>query len=99
MSEKADLHPNYIGRVERGEEHVSLIALRRIAKALGVRGPGSRLEHLRVFAPDARLWVALSEKVLGVNAGELLPKNLPFKQLGSQFQSGNQLVVFPARGE
>lgn len=37
LSEKADLHPNYIGRVERGEEHVSLMALRRIAKALGVR--------------------------------------------------------------
>jgi transcriptional regulator with XRE-family HTH domain len=37
LSEKADLHPNYIGRVERGEEHVSLNALRRIAKALGVR--------------------------------------------------------------
>ncbi|HEV2330540.1 MAG TPA: helix-turn-helix transcriptional regulator [Verrucomicrobiae bacterium] len=37
LSEKADLHPNYLGRVERGEEHVSLIALRRIAKALGVR--------------------------------------------------------------
>jgi len=37
LSEKADLHPNYIGRVERGEEHVSLIALRRIAKSLGVR--------------------------------------------------------------
>jgi len=37
LSEMSDLHPNYIGRVERGEEHVSLIALRRIAKALGVR--------------------------------------------------------------
>jgi transcriptional regulator with XRE-family HTH domain len=37
LSEKADLHPNYIGRVERGEEHVSLIALRRIARALKVR--------------------------------------------------------------
>jgi transcriptional regulator with XRE-family HTH domain len=37
LSEKSDLHPNYIGRVERGEEHVSLIALRRVAKALGVR--------------------------------------------------------------
>jgi transcriptional regulator with XRE-family HTH domain len=37
LSEKADLHPNYIGRVERGEERVSLMALRRIAKALGVR--------------------------------------------------------------
>jgi transcriptional regulator with XRE-family HTH domain len=37
LSEKANLHPNYVGRVERGEEHVSLIALRRIAKALGVK--------------------------------------------------------------
>jgi transcriptional regulator with XRE-family HTH domain len=37
LAEKADLHPNYMGRVERGEEHVSLISLRRIAKALGVR--------------------------------------------------------------
>jgi len=37
LSEKADLHPNYLGRVERGEEHVSLIALRRIAKALCTR--------------------------------------------------------------
>lgn len=37
LSEKADLHPNYLGRVERGEEHVSLIALGRIAKALRVR--------------------------------------------------------------
>ena len=37
LAEKADLHPNYFGRVERGEEHISLASLRRIAKALGVR--------------------------------------------------------------
>ncbi len=37
VAEKADLHPNYFGRVERGEEKVSLDALRRIAKALGGR--------------------------------------------------------------
>jgi transcriptional regulator with XRE-family HTH domain len=37
LAEKADLHPNYFGRLERGEEHVSLIALRRIAHALKVR--------------------------------------------------------------
>ena len=37
LAEKADLHPNYMGRVERGEEHVSLAALRRIGRALKVR--------------------------------------------------------------
>ena len=37
LAEKADLHPNYMGRVERGEEHVSLAALRRIARAVKVR--------------------------------------------------------------
>lgn len=37
LAEKADLHPNYVGRVERGEEQVSLTALLRIAKALKTR--------------------------------------------------------------
>jgi XRE family transcriptional regulator, regulator of sulfur utilization len=37
LAERAELHPNYFGRVERGEERVSLEALRRIAKAVGVR--------------------------------------------------------------
>ena len=37
LAERAELHPNYLGRVERGEEHISLAALRRIARALNVR--------------------------------------------------------------
>jgi len=37
LAEKADLHPVYLGQVERGEQTVSLHALMRIAKALGVR--------------------------------------------------------------
>jgi XRE family transcriptional regulator, regulator of sulfur utilization len=37
LAEKAELHPNYLGRVERGEEDVSVASLRRIARALGVR--------------------------------------------------------------
>jgi transcriptional regulator with XRE-family HTH domain len=37
LAEKADLHPVYIGKVERGEQWISLHALLRIAKALGVR--------------------------------------------------------------
>jgi len=37
MAEKADLHPVYMGQVERGEQAVSVHALVRIAKALNVR--------------------------------------------------------------
>ncbi len=37
LAEKADLHPVYIGELERGEEVASVYALIRIAKALGVR--------------------------------------------------------------
>jgi transcriptional regulator with XRE-family HTH domain len=34
LAERADLHPVYIGDIERGEENVSLDSLVRIAKAL-----------------------------------------------------------------
>lgn len=34
LAEKADLHPNYIGEVERGEKTISVDALMRIAAAL-----------------------------------------------------------------
>ena len=37
LAEKASLHPVYIGKVERGEQWISLHALLRIAKALGIR--------------------------------------------------------------
>jgi transcriptional regulator with XRE-family HTH domain len=37
LAEKADLHRNYIGDIERGEENVSVDALTRIATALKVR--------------------------------------------------------------
>jgi transcriptional regulator with XRE-family HTH domain len=37
LAEKADLTPNYIGLVERGEEQISLPSLELIAQALGVR--------------------------------------------------------------
>jgi transcriptional regulator with XRE-family HTH domain len=37
LAEKADLHPVYIGKVERGEQWISLHALLRVAAALGVR--------------------------------------------------------------
>ena len=37
LAEKADLHRNYIGDIERGEENVSVDALMRIASALKVQ--------------------------------------------------------------
>lgn len=37
LAEKADLHPVYVGKVERGEQWISLHALLRVASALSVR--------------------------------------------------------------
>ena len=36
LAEKADLHPNYIGEVERGEKTISVDALLRVAVALEI---------------------------------------------------------------
>jgi transcriptional regulator with XRE-family HTH domain len=36
LAEKAELHPVYVGKVERGEQWISLHALLRVAEALGV---------------------------------------------------------------
>lgn len=36
LAEVADLHPVYIGNVERGEENISIDSLVRIARALKV---------------------------------------------------------------
>ena len=35
LAEKADLHPVYLGKIERGEQWISLHALLRVAHALG----------------------------------------------------------------
>ena len=37
LAEKASLHPVYIGKIERGEQWISLHALLRVAAALRVR--------------------------------------------------------------
>ena len=37
LAEKADLHHNYIGEIERGEKAATIDTLVKVAKALGVR--------------------------------------------------------------
>ena len=37
LAEKAELHHNYIGEVERGEKAATIDTIMKIAKALGVR--------------------------------------------------------------
>ena len=37
LAEKADLHPVYVGKIERGEQWISLHALLRVAKAMGTK--------------------------------------------------------------
>jgi len=37
MAERADLHHNYIGEIERGEKAATIDSILKLAKALGVR--------------------------------------------------------------
>lgn len=37
LAEKADMHPNYVGRIERGECAATVGILLRLATALGIR--------------------------------------------------------------
>lgn len=50
MAEGADLHPNYVGSVERGERNISLFNIWRLANSLDVDA-GRLLAKLPV-APD-----------------------------------------------
>jgi transcriptional regulator with XRE-family HTH domain len=60
-------------------------------------GSVGKLEAQLRRVPDCEL--LFLAKVLGVNAGDFLPKNALLKQLGLQFQSGKRLALFPTRGE
>jgi transcriptional regulator with XRE-family HTH domain len=55
------------------------------------------LELQRRRVPDCEmLYLA---RVLGIRLDDLFPKNLPLNKIGSQFQSGQRLAIFPTRAE
>ena len=60
-------------------------------------GSVGKLEAQLRRVPDCEL--LFLAKVLGVTGNDLLPKNIPLKQIGPQFQSGKRLAIFPTRGE
>lgn len=60
-------------------------------------GSLGKLEAQLRRVPDCEL--LFLAKVLGVTPSDLLPKNLPLKQLGPKFQSGARMALFPTRGD
>ncbi|MBP9900747.1 MAG: helix-turn-helix transcriptional regulator [Verrucomicrobiota bacterium] len=60
-------------------------------------GSLGKLEAQLRRVPDCELMFLA--KVLGISISELFPKITPLRQIGPQFQSGNRLAVFPARGD
>jgi transcriptional regulator with XRE-family HTH domain len=55
------------------------------------------LESQRRRVPDCEM-LYLS-RVLGVRLEELFPNNLQLSKIGSQFQAGQKLAIFPTRAE
>lgn len=55
------------------------------------------LELQRRRVPDCELLYLA--RVLGIGLDDLFPKNLPLSRVGTQFQTGGRLALFPARGE
>jgi transcriptional regulator with XRE-family HTH domain len=55
------------------------------------------LELQRRRVPDCELLYLA--RVLGVRLEDLFPKNLPLNKIGSQFQAGGKLAIFPTRAE
>lgn len=72
LAEKAEMHPTYIGQVERGEKNLSIASLARITGALEV--PLSEL-----FA-DIEELACSTESVTAVRAYELLNRHSPQEQ-------------------
>lgn len=57
----------------------------------------ANLELQRRRVPDCEL--LFLARVLGLRIEDLFPKSVPLSKVGPQFQTGQKLAVFPARGE
>ena len=51
LAEKADVHPTYIGQVERGEKNVTLVSLEKILSALHISW-SEAFAHVSPSAPS-----------------------------------------------
>ena len=60
-------------------------------------GSLGKLEAQLRRVPDCELMFL--SKVLGISIPEFFPKSIPLRQLGSQFQAGTRLAIFPTRSD
>ena len=61
---RSDLHPSYIGQIERGTKKISLLTLQKLAKALEVKPTDLLQDKLAKLAPAS--W---EKKILAVVKG------------------------------
>jgi len=73
LAEKADVHPTYIGKIERAEMNPSVVFLEKISKAFNIS-----LSELLSFPDDKKIKSASSE--LFDKATELLKTTLDMVQ-------------------
>jgi transcriptional regulator with XRE-family HTH domain len=58
LAEKADVHPTYIGKIERGDMNPSVVFLEKIAKAFNISLP-----ELLAFPDDKKLTNATAQDI------------------------------------
>jgi transcriptional regulator with XRE-family HTH domain len=98
-----DIPKNLVGpqvrkrRIKKGWSQEVLAAKLQLRGWSISRDSLASLESQRRRVPDCEM-LYLS-RVLGIRIDDLFPKNLPLNKIGSQFQSGGKLAIFPTRAE